>query len=149
MADINSVNMTGTVTRDPELRQTPGGGKSVLDLDIACNRGWGDNQKTYYFRLVFWEKSAEAAAKQLIKGSRIAFQGELTQEKYEAKETKEKKSSTRIVVRDWTFAGGKRPEKPTDDREEQGGTEKAAEPPRREPGGSTGAPGADDDDIPF
>ena len=39
MSDINEVVVTGRITRDAELRQTPNG-TSVTDIGIASNRVW-------------------------------------------------------------------------------------------------------------
>ena len=37
MADLNKVFLIGNLTRDPELRYTPGG-SAVADLGLAVNR---------------------------------------------------------------------------------------------------------------
>ena len=42
MSDINKVIVTGRVTRDSELRQTPNG-TSVTDVSVASNRIWSKN----------------------------------------------------------------------------------------------------------
>ena len=42
MSDINKVIVTGRVTRDSELRQTPNG-TAVTDVSVASNRIWSKN----------------------------------------------------------------------------------------------------------
>ena len=42
MSDVNKVIITGRVTRNSELRQTPAG-TSVTDISVVSNRIWTKN----------------------------------------------------------------------------------------------------------
>lgn len=73
-----SVNLTGRLTREPELRrvQDPSGGQEleVCQVRVAARDRRGD---TVYLDLSEWGAAGRAAAQCLRKGSMIAFTGEL------------------------------------------------------------------------
>ena len=68
MSDINKVIVTGRVTRDSELRQTPNG-TAVTDVSVASNRIWsknGDRQEEATFvDVTLWGKQAESLSQYL------------------------------------------------------------------------------------
>lgn len=73
-----SVNLTGRLTREPELRHVPdpsnGGQLDVCQLRVAARDRRG---QTVYLDVAEWGASGRAAATHLSKGSMIAFTGEL------------------------------------------------------------------------
>lgn len=73
-----SVNLTGRLTREPELRQVPsrsdGQALDVCQIRVAARDRRGD---TVYLDVAEWGAAGRAAAKCLSKGSMIAFAGEL------------------------------------------------------------------------
>ena len=73
-----SVNLTGRLTRDPELRQVPdpsnGATLEVCQLRVAARDRRGE---TVYLDVAEWGRPGRAAAEHLKKGSMIAFTGEL------------------------------------------------------------------------
>ena len=73
-----SVNLTGRLTREPELRQVPspsnGQPLDVCQLRVAARDRRGD---TVYLDVAEWGAAGRAAANCLSKGSMIAFTGEL------------------------------------------------------------------------
>lgn len=73
-----SVNLTGRLTRDPELKQIPdpgnGGVLDVCQLRVAARDRRGD---TVFLDIAEWGRPGRAAAEHLRKGSMIAFSGEL------------------------------------------------------------------------
>ncbi|WP_126429969.1 single-stranded DNA-binding protein [Brevibacillus marinus] len=77
---MNSVNIIGRLTRDPELRHTSGG-KPVVNFVIAVDNG--KEQDPFFFSVVAWEKTAENVAEYCKKGTLVAVSGRLIQEKYE------------------------------------------------------------------
>ncbi|QIK70854.1 single-stranded DNA-binding protein [Erysipelothrix sp. HDW6C] len=79
---MNSVNLTGYLGRDPELKKTQSG-KSVVNLSVGVSDGYGDNKKTHWINVIVWEKKAEYAANYLSTGSRVAVNGKLTQRSWE------------------------------------------------------------------
>ena len=82
MSNINKVFLSGNLTRDPELRTTPGG-MSVLQMGLACN-GARKNQQTgqwedvpNFFDLVMFGGRAEKVAQIVSKGTKVAIEGKL------------------------------------------------------------------------
>ncbi len=73
-----SLNLTGRLTRDPELRRVPdGNGHGELDvcqIRVAARDRRGD---AVYLDLAEWGAAGRAAAERLSKGSLIGFSGEL------------------------------------------------------------------------
>ena len=86
MSNINTVALSGNLTRDPELRQTPSG-TSVCSLRMAVNRRRksGDEyvDETAYFDVTAWQGLGELCAKKLEKGSAITVQGRLDWREWE------------------------------------------------------------------
>jgi single-strand DNA-binding protein len=73
---MNSLNLVGRLTKDPELREVNVGGdsRSVCDMRIAVDGRRGD---PLYLDIATWGKQAEACAEHLTKGRQVAFTGEL------------------------------------------------------------------------
>ena len=94
---LNSVNIMGNLTRDPELRYTPSG-KSVCSLSIANNRvytkGSEKVQEVSYFDVEVWGPAGENCAKFLSKGSGIIVEGRLKQDRWE----KDGKTQSRVRI---------------------------------------------------
>jgi single-strand DNA-binding protein len=94
---LNSVNMMGNLTRDPELKYT-NSGKSVCNLSIANNRVYTKNgekvAEVSYFDIEVWGAVAENCAKYLGKGSGIIVEGRLKQDRWE----KEGKTQSRVRI---------------------------------------------------
>jgi len=103
MRSINKVILIGHLTREPELRQTPGG-QAVCTFSIATNREWitKENQKhntTEFHDLVAWAKLAEICNQNLKKSKLIYVEGYLKTRSWETPEG-QKKFKTEIVVQD-------------------------------------------------
>jgi single-strand DNA-binding protein len=94
---LNSVNILGNLTRDPEIKYTQSG-RSVCNLSIANNRVYSkDNEKVTevsYFDVEVWGAVAENCAKYLAKGSGIVVEGRLKQDRWE----KEGKTQSRVRI---------------------------------------------------
>lgn len=144
MSDINTVSLTGRLGADIELRYTPSG-KAVADVNLAVVSGWGKNEKTNWIGLTFWDKSAEAAQKHLGKGRKIAICGRLDQDEWQDKQTGQKRTKTRVVVSDWTFADSKGDSGPLEQRREAASFGEGQDSGMRGNGPENGS----DDDIPF
>lgn len=79
--DLNKVMLIGRLTKDPEVRATPGG-TSVTSFSIATNRAYTDAQgqkqdKVEYHNIVAWGKLAEICGQYLTKGKRTYMEGRL------------------------------------------------------------------------
>ena len=94
---LNSVNIMGNLTRDPELKTIPSG-KSVCSLSIANNRVFNKNNERVtevsYFDVEVWGIVAENCAKYLKKGSGIIVEGRLKQDRWE----KDGKTQSRVRI---------------------------------------------------
>jgi len=82
----NKVQLIGHLGAEPEIKTTPAGNK-VVNLRMATSEPYFSNgawkEDTQWHTLVFWEKLAERAEKQLHKGSHIMLEGRLTYRNYE------------------------------------------------------------------
>ena len=90
MADINSINVTGRITADFELRHTTSG-TAVCDIPVAINSGWGDKQKTIFIDVTVWGKTGESCSQHLGKGSPIGVTGRLDFEQWDGKDGERRK----------------------------------------------------------
>lgn len=85
---INRVVIVGRLTREPELRALPTG-TSVCSLRLACNelRRDGDGalqERPNYFDVTVYGAPAEACARRLDRGWRVAVDGRLQWREWEA-----------------------------------------------------------------
>ena len=111
---INRVNVSGNLTRDAELRQTQGG-SSVLGFGVAVNDRRKNSQTgewedvPNFVDCVVFGKRADALAKLLSTGSKVAIEGKLRYSAWEAKDGS-KRSKLEIAVDEVELMGAK-PEK--------------------------------------
>ncbi|MCF7854718.1 MAG: single-stranded DNA-binding protein [Candidatus Pacebacteria bacterium] len=101
MSSLNKVFLMGNLTRDPELRQTPGGA-SVCTFGIAVNRRYKtsqgeDREETCFVDIETWGRQAETCHQHLRKGAPALVEGRLQQDRWEDKETGQARS--RLLVR--------------------------------------------------
>lgn len=95
----NTVTVVGNVTRDPELRFTPGGA-AVASFGLAWNRkGQNDEEIVSFFDITCWSGLAENVAESITKGSRVVVYGRLDQSSWEDKEGN-RRSKVEIVADD-------------------------------------------------
>ncbi|MBE3035660.1 MAG: single-stranded DNA-binding protein [Candidatus Atribacteria bacterium] len=104
--DLNSFIGIGRLTRDPELRYTPGG-KGVCKFGIAINRTYrnqdGNNiEEVLFINVTTWGKQAENVSQFLKKGRRVAISGELRSNNWQDKEGN-KRTSFEINARTVQF----------------------------------------------
>lgn len=103
MADLNTVTITGRLTKDPDLKSTQTG-KSVVSFSVAVN-GYKEGD-TSFIDVTAWEKTAELVAKHFSKGSRILLQGSLQQRTWD--KDGQKHSKIEINAREIVFIDPKR-----------------------------------------
>lgn len=102
MANGNNVDLVGNLTRDPELRYTPGG-TAVASFGLAVNRRIQNRQtnewedRPSYFDIVCYGSLGENAAESLGKGSRVLVTGRLEQRSWETGEG-ERRSKVEVVA---------------------------------------------------
>ena len=109
-SNINSVVITGNLTRDPELRQTPSG-TPVCGMRVAVNSRRKDSSgdwvdKPNYFDVTVWGAQGENCANYLFKGRPVAIQGRLDWREWEAKDGG-KRQSIEIIAETVQFLGSR------------------------------------------
>ncbi len=105
---FNQANIMGNLTRDPELRSTPGG-QQVASFAVATNRTWQDasgerKEAVEYHEIVAWGKLGELTAQYLAKGRKVMVIGRLQTQSWEKDGVK--RSRTEIVASDINFLDG-------------------------------------------
>jgi len=87
MASYNKVLLMGNLTKDPELRYTPGG-MAVANLRLAVNRKYRSKdqelkEEVCFITAVVWNKQAETCNQYLHKGSSVFIEGRLQSRSWE------------------------------------------------------------------
>ncbi len=102
---FNQAIVMGNLTRDPELRNTPGG-QAVASFAVATNRSWVDGsgerkEAVEYHEIVAWGKLGELASQYLAKGRKVMVVGRLQTQSWEKDGVKRQR--TEIVAADINF----------------------------------------------
>jgi single-strand DNA-binding protein len=151
---INRVNISGNLTRDPELRAT-GGGTSVLTFGVAVNdrrrnpqTGEWEDVPNFVDCVVFGNR-AEPLSRFLSKGQKVAIEGKLRWSSWER--DGQKRSKLEVIVDEVEFLSSR-----NSGQQGDGGYQTYSAPaPARAPQQSRppvqNPPAADvyDEDIPF
>ena len=106
--DLNNYSVIGRMTRDLDERAFAytSNGKARLNISIAVNDGYGDNQYTSYFDVVVWGKTAENIKPYLGKGKQICINGRLRQDRWDGNDGA-KHSRVVIVAETVQLLGGR------------------------------------------
>ncbi|MFH1784500.1 MAG: single-stranded DNA-binding protein [bacterium] len=102
MASENKILLMGNLTRDPELRYTPGG-QAVAAFTVAVNRRYKNNttgetvDKADFIPVEVWRKQAESCKQYLLKGSSVYVEGRLQSDSWEANDGT-KRSKLKVVA---------------------------------------------------
>ena len=107
---LNRVTLIGNLTRDPELRYTPGG-MAVASFGLATNRVWvtkqGERKEDAQFhRIVAWNKLAELCSQLLSKGRRVYVDGRIQYREFMDAENN-KKQIAEIIIDDMIILDNK------------------------------------------
>lgn len=84
---LNKVILSGRITHDLEVKQTPNG-NSVVNFNIAVERNFarqGEERQTDFITCVAWGKTAEFIGRFFSKGRSIAIIGNLRSRTYDDK----------------------------------------------------------------
>ena len=112
MANFNKVVLVGNLTRDPDVRQTPGG-MSVTDLGLAVNRTWTDrntnqrNEETTFVDVTCWGRTAEIAGEYLSKGRAVLIEGRLKLDEWNDRESGQRRTKLKVVCENMQMLGGR------------------------------------------
>ena len=102
--NVNTITVSGNVTRDPELRFTPSG-QGIASFSVAVNRSWQNRQtqeweeQTSFFDVKAWAQLGQNVTDTLSKGSRVVVTGRLEQRSWET-EQGDKRYAFEIVADD-------------------------------------------------
>ncbi len=147
MANYNKVILMGNLTRDPEMRMTPGG-MAICKLGLAVNRVFTTKEgekreETTYVDCDSFGRQAETISKYMTKGQSILIEGRLKLDQWESKEG-EKRSKLTVVVENFQFTGGK-----AEGGSGGGSSYEDNSPPRRSTGQQPPPEQDVDEDVPF
>ena len=98
---LNRVQLIGNLTRDPEMKQIPGG-QVVTTFSVATNLVWTDQSgqkqnKAEFHNIVAWRKLAEICGQYLKSGGKVFVEGRLQTRDWEG-EDGVKRYRTEIVA---------------------------------------------------
>lgn len=102
---MNTVNITGTLTRKPELKKN--GETNYTRFSIAVNEYRKREKVTMFFDVVAFGKNAENITTYLDKGYTLPISGKLHQDTYKNKEGKTV-SSICIYLESFSFISNKK-----------------------------------------
>jgi len=90
---LNRVILIGRLTRQPELRITPGG-TSVTTITLAVDRRpiQGGQKETDFIDVVLFGKLADVTCQYMDKGRLVAVEGRLQSRSWETKDGQKRKS---------------------------------------------------------
>ncbi len=162
MASFNKVILMGNLTRDPQVRYTPGG-SAVAELGLAVNRSWFDKQtnsrreETTFVDVTLWGREAEVAGEYLAKGRPVLIEGRLQLDSWDDKATGQKRSKLRVVCEHMQMlgsrgeGGGSAPGAGRSDAGESASSPESYREPAgfNEPAGGGPPDHGGDDDVPF
>lgn len=104
---INHVNISGNLTRDPELRTTAGG-TDILSFGVAVNdrrrnqrTGEWEDVPNFIDCIVFGQR-AEALSRYISKGAKVSIDGKLHYSSWETKDG-QRRSKLEVVVEEIEF----------------------------------------------
>jgi single-strand DNA-binding protein len=112
MASFNRVILLGNLTRDPQVRYTPGG-TAVAEIGLAVNRTWFDQktnsrrEETTFVDVTLWGRQAEVAGEYLAKGRPVLIEGRLQLDTWEDKDSGQKRSKLRVVCENMQMVGAR------------------------------------------
>lgn len=120
---LNRVQLIGNLTRDPEVKQIPGG-QTVATFGVATNFSWKDSAgnrqtKVEFHNIVAWRKLAEICGQYLKKGGKVFIEGKIQTRDWEA-EDGTKRYRTEIVADNMIMLDRKGADAPDMDRQAGG-----------------------------
>lgn len=99
---MNSINLIGRLTADPELKYTSKDKKAAVNFSVAYN---ASEEHVDFFNIVAYDKTAETICKYVKKGNQIGITGRLSTRTYEVESGK--RTVTEIIANSITLIGSK------------------------------------------
>lgn len=101
---MNSVQLVGRLTKDPDLRYTAVKGTAVARFSVAVRNSIKNEYGAYFINCIAFSKTAELIATHLTKGREIGITGSLITGSYEDKQGV-KRYTTDVKVDTFDFIG--------------------------------------------
>lgn len=144
---MNKVVLIGRLTKDPELKFTPGNGNAVATFTLAVDRRLPNKdgvREADFVPIVVWGKQAESTANYMSKGKLMGVSGRIQTRTYDAKDGT-RRYVTEVVAEEVQFLewGGN---KPSGNEEYRSNTTRST---NNEPDIGADITPIDDGDIPF
>lgn len=111
---VNTAEVIGNVTRDPEMRTTTNG-QQVLTIGVATNESWKDKatgekkERTEFHNVVIWGSLAEEVSRAVHKGNRVYVSGRVQTRSWET-QNGSKRTTTEIIAENVCLLGISNPE---------------------------------------
>ena len=135
---------TGRITKDLVVKEVSNGTK-VLNFSLAVDNPFKKDD-TSFFDIVAFNKKAETLAKYCGKGSKIAVNGSVKQERFKDKEGNNR-STVRFTADNFEFLDNKG--QSNNQSQQQKGQTKSQKPSNDNPFNGNGPVDITDDDLPF
>lgn len=109
--NINRVILTGNLTRDPDMRSTPGG-LNICSLRLAVNTRRKDGQsgqwvdEPNYFDITVFGAQGENCARFLSKGRPVAIDGRLKWREWTDQNSGQKRQAVEVIADSVQFLSG-------------------------------------------
>ena len=106
---MNKVILIGRLTKDPELKYTPGTGMAVTNINLAVDKynPSTKQREADFIPVAIWGKQAENMATYCNKGSMVAIGGKIQTRSYDAKDGT-KRYVTEVVAQEVKFLDNKK-----------------------------------------
>lgn len=102
MSDLSILSVTGRLTKNAE-EKTSKNGKFYIQMDIAVNTGFGDNQRVSYVKVNKWGDSGKKLLIWLTKGTQVSASGEMYINKYKSEETGKEYTDVILTAQQFNF----------------------------------------------
>ena len=105
------ITLIGNLGNDPEMRYTPSG-VHVASFNLAVKKSWSDSEgnkqdKTVWFRVSAWRKTAEIASQYLTKGKQVLIVGEIEEARAYTDKEGNARASLEVTAQTIKFLGAK------------------------------------------
>ena len=100
---MNKVVLIGRLTKDPELKYTPGDGTAICRITVAVARAFKKDE-TDFINCVAFGKTGETIAQYFTKGRQIALAGNIRTGSYQAQDGT-KRYTTDVAIESFEFIG--------------------------------------------
>lgn len=110
MEDLNTVSVTGRLTRDLELRYTQNGlaiGNDAIAVNRRVKKNGNWEEEANFFEISVFGKVAESLKPYMLKGREVAISGQLKQDRWTDKDGKTNSKVFIIVEHIKLIGGGK------------------------------------------